>query len=62
VAASLGFLLLLPRQTIAGLQASRTVNNVQAAEAKLKALRQAVAGAVSNADDDYLRELSRRDR
>jgi len=55
VAAALGFLLLLPLQTIAGLQTSRTVNNAQAAriqgaEAKLKALRQAVAGAASNAD------------
>jgi hypothetical protein len=55
VAAALGFLLLLPLQTIAGLQTSRTVNNAQAAriqgaEAKLKALRQVVAGAASNAD------------
>ena len=55
VAAALGFLLLLPLQTIAGLRTSRTVNNAQAAriqgaEAKLKALRQAVAGAASNAD------------
>jgi hypothetical protein len=55
VAAALGFLLLLPLQTIAGLQTSRTVNNAQAAriqgaEAKLKVLRQAVAGAASNAD------------
>ena len=54
VAAALGFLL-LPLQTIAGLQTSRTANNAQAAriqgaEAKLKALRQAVAGAASNAD------------
>jgi len=44
-----------PLQTIAGLQTSRTVNNAQAArtpgaEAKRKALRQAVAGAASNAD------------
>ena len=55
VAAALGFLLLLPLQTIAGLRTSRTVNNAQAAriqgaEAKLKVLRQAVAGAASNAD------------
>ena len=55
VAAALGFLLLLPLQTIAGLQTSRTANNAQAtriqgAEAKLKALRQAVASAASNAD------------
>jgi len=55
VAAALGFLLLIPLQTIAGLQTSRTVNNaqsarIQGAEAKLKALRQAVAGAASNAD------------
>ena len=54
VAAALGFLL-LPLQTIAGLQTSRTANNAQAAriqgaEAKLKALRQAVAGSASNAD------------
>ncbi|MCX5954797.1 MAG: HpsJ family protein [Cyanobacteria bacterium] len=55
VAAALGFLLLLPLQTIAGLQTSRSLTNAQAfrlqgAEAKLKALRQAVAGAASNAD------------
>ena len=55
VAAALGFLLLLPLQTIAGLRTSRTVNNAQAvriqgAEAKLKTLRQAVAGAASIAD------------
>ncbi len=56
VAAALGFLLLLlPLQTIAGLQTSRSLNNAQAsriqgAEAKLKALRQAVAGGASNAD------------
>lgn len=54
VGAALGFLLLLPLQTVAGLQTSRTVNNAQAAriqgaEAKLKTLRQAVAGATSNA-------------
>jgi hypothetical protein len=53
VAVALGFLLLLPLQTIAGLQTSRTDNNAQAAriqgaEAKLKALRQTVAGATSN--------------
>jgi len=46
---------LFPLQTIAGLQTSRTVKNAQAAriqgaEAKLKALRQVVAGAASNAD------------
>ena len=55
VAAALGFLLLLPLQTIAGLQTSRSLNDAQAsriqgAEAKLKALRQAVASAASNAD------------
>jgi hypothetical protein len=55
VAAALGFLLLLPLQTIAGLRTNRTVNNaqvarIQGAEAKLKALRQAVADAASNAD------------
>jgi len=55
VAAALGFLLLLPLQTVAGLRTSRTVNNAQAAriqgaEAKLKALRQAVTGATSNVD------------
>jgi len=55
VAAALGFLLLLPLQSIAGLQTSRSLNTAQAAriqgaEAKLKALRQAVAGAASNAD------------
>ena len=54
-AAALGFLLLVPLETIAGLQTSRTANNAQAArikgaEAKLKVLRQAVAGATSNAD------------
>jgi hypothetical protein len=47
--------LLLPLQTLAGLQTSRSLNNakasrLQGAEAKLKALRQAVAGAASNAD------------
>ena len=55
MAAALGFLLLLPLQTIAGLQTSRSLNNAQAAriqgaEAKLKALRKVVAGAASNAD------------
>jgi hypothetical protein len=54
VAAALGFLLLLSLQTIAGLQTSRKANNAQAvriqgAEAKLKALRQTVATAASNA-------------
>jgi len=54
VAAALGFLLLLPLQTVAGLQTSNSLNTAQAsriqgAEAKLKALRQAVAGAASNA-------------
>jgi hypothetical protein len=53
VAVALGFLLLLPLQTIAGLQTSRSLNNAQAtriysAEAKLKALRQAVASATNN--------------
>jgi hypothetical protein len=63
VAAALGFLLLLPLQTIAGLRTSRTVNNAQAAriqgaEAKLKALRQVVAGATSNADlNEQLQKL-----
>jgi hypothetical protein len=55
VAAALGFLLLLPLQTVAGLQQGRSLNNAQAsriqgAEAKLKALRQVVASAASNAD------------
>ena len=55
MAAALGFLLLVPLETIAGLRTSRTANNAQAArikgaEAKLKALRQAVAGAASKAD------------
>jgi hypothetical protein len=55
VAAALGFLLLLPLQTIAGLKTSRSLNTAQAAriqgaEAKLRALRQAVASAASNAD------------
>ena len=55
VAAALGFLLLLPLQTVAGLQTSNSLNTAQAsriqgAEAKLKTLRQAVASAASNAD------------
>ena len=64
LAAALGFLLLLPLQTIAGLQTSRTANNAQAAriqgaEGKLKALRQAVASAASNADlNQQLQKLS----
>jgi len=64
VAAALGFLLLVPLQTIAGLKTSRTANNAQAAriqgaEAKLKALRQVVAGATSNADlNQQLQKLS----
>ena len=53
VAAALGFLLLLPLQTIAGLRTSRTVNNAQStrisgAERRLVALRQAVASAINN--------------
>ena len=53
VAAALGFLLLLPLQTVAGLQQGRSLNQAQAApiqgaEAKLKALRQVVASAASN--------------
>ena len=64
VAAALGFLLLLPLQTVAGLQQGRSLNQAQAsriqgAEAKLKALRQAVAGATSNADlNQQLQKLS----
>ena len=55
VAAALGFLLLLPLQTVAGLQQGRSLNQAQAsrlqgAEAKLRALREVVAGATSNAD------------
>jgi hypothetical protein len=63
VAAALGFLLLLPLQTIAGLKTSRSLNTAQAAriqgaEAKLRALRQAVASAASNADlNQQLRKL-----
>jgi hypothetical protein len=62
VAAALGFLLLLPLQTIAGLKTSRSLNQAQAtriqgAEAKLKALRQAVAGAASN--DDLNQQLQK---
>ena len=64
VAAALGFLLLLPLQTIAGLKTSRSLNQAQAAriqgaEGKLKALRQAVASAASNADlNQQLQKLS----
>ena len=64
VAAALGFLLLLPLQTVAGLQQGRSLNQAQAAriqvaEAKLKALRQAVAGATSNAElNQQLQRLS----
>jgi hypothetical protein len=64
VAAALGFLLLLPLQTIAGLKTSRSLNQAQAtriqgAEAKLKALRQVVAGAASNDDlNQQLQKLS----
>lgn len=55
VVAALGFLLLLPLQFRAGLQQGRSVNQAQAgrfqrAEAKLRALRQAVASATTNAD------------
>lgn len=55
VVTALGFLLLLPLQTMAGLQQGRSLNQAQAgrfqrAEAKLKALRQAVASATTNAD------------
>jgi hypothetical protein len=63
VAAALGFLLLLPLQTIAGLKTSRSLNTAQAArsqgaEAKLRALRQALASAASNADlNQQLRKL-----
>jgi hypothetical protein len=62
VAAALGFLLLLPLQTLAGLQTSRSLNQAQAtriqgAEAKLKALRQVVAGAASN--DDLNQQLQK---
>jgi hypothetical protein len=62
--AALGFLLLLPLQTIAGLKTSRSLNQAQAAriqgaEGKLKALRQAVASAASNADlNQQLQKLS----
>jgi len=53
VAVALGFLLLLPLQTIAGLQTSRSLNTAQAtriqgAERRLVVLRQAVASANSN--------------
>jgi len=63
VAAALGFLLLLPLQTMAGLQQGRSLNQAQAgrfqrAEAKLKALRQAVASATTNADlNEQLQQL-----
>jgi len=55
VVAALGFLLLVPLQTMAGLQQGRSLNQAQAgriqrAETKLKALRQAVASATTNAD------------
>ncbi|PZV06321.1 MAG: hypothetical protein DCF23_00615 [Cyanobium sp.] len=55
VAAALGFLLLLPLQTVAGLRQSRAVTTNQAsrikgAEVKLAALRQAVATAGSGAE------------
>ena len=64
VLAALGFLLLLPLQTVAGLQQSRSITNAQAsriqgAEAKLKALREAVVDASSNADlNQRLQKLS----
>ena len=53
VAAALGFLLLLPLQTIAGLRTSLSLNTAQAsriqgAERRLVVLRQAVASANSN--------------
>ena len=53
VIVALGFLLLLPLQTIAGLQTSRSLNTAQAsriqgAERRLVVLRQAVASASSN--------------
>ena len=55
VAAALGFLLLVPLQGVAGLQQSRSSTSAQSfrisgAERRLVALRQAVAGAASNAD------------
>jgi hypothetical protein len=64
VAAALGFLLLLPLQTVAGLHQGRSLNQAQAsriqrAETKLKALRKAVAGATSNAElNQQLQRLS----
>jgi len=64
VAAALRFLLLLPLQTVAGLQQGRSLNQAQAArlqgaEAKLKVLRLAVASATSNADlNQQLQKLS----
>jgi hypothetical protein len=55
VAAALGFVLLLPLQTAAGLSQSRGINTAQAArikgaEGKLTLLRQAVASASGNAE------------
>jgi hypothetical protein len=55
VGASLGFLLLLPLQGVAGLKESRALNSAQSsqisgAEHKLADLRQAVARAGNNAD------------
>ena len=63
VFAALGFLLLLPLQTVAGLRQSRAVqttqtSRIQAAERKLTALRQAVVSAGSPADlNQQLRSL-----
>lgn len=55
VAAALGFVLLVPLQTAAGLSLSRGINTAQAArikgaEGKLSHLRQAVASASGNAE------------
>jgi len=55
VAASLGFLLLLPLYTVAGLRQSRAVtenrsSRIKGAEVKLAALREAVAAAGSTAE------------
>ena len=55
LAAALGFLLLIPLQTVAGLSQNRTITNAQSsriklAESKLSALRQVVASAGSNAE------------
>jgi hypothetical protein len=64
VAAALGFLLLLPLQTGAVLKQGRSLNQAQAsriqrAEDRLKVLRQAVAGAASNAElNQQLQKLS----